>query len=413
MNYLETCDWLFNQLPMYQRSGKAAYKADLSNTTLLMNHLSNPQFGFRSVHVAGTNGKGSTSHMIASVLQESGYKVGLYTSPHLTDFRERIKVNGEMISENFVIDFVAENKSFFEESHLSFFEMTVGLAFDYFREQQVDIAVVEVGLGGRLDSTNVLLPEVSVITNIDLDHTQFLGNTLEAIAKEKAGIIKANTPVVIGKYQKETAPVFQEISESKNTKLILAYSESNEDLVKLDLLGEYQKENSQTAKTVLGCLTQGNTMSGKAFSKIDPNTIKKGLGRVVVNTGLKGRWQVLAKDPLTICDTAHNYSGLSSVMSQLASLNASVLHLVIGIVNDKNLKSLIPLFPENAKYYFCEADTKRALPVEDLESNFAEHNRRGSSYSSVLEAYAAAKMNAEENDIIYIGGSTFVVAEVL
>ena len=413
MNYLETCDWLFNQLPMYQRSGKAAYKADLSNTTLLMNHLSNPQFGFKSVHVAGTNGKGSTSHMIASVLQESGYKVGLYTSPHLTDFRERIKINGEMISENFVIDFVAENKSFFEESHLSFFEMTVGLAFDYFREQQVDIAVVEVGLGGRLDSTNVLLPEVSVITNIDLDHTQFLGNTLEAIAKEKAGIIKANTPVVIGKYQKETASVFQEISESKNTKLILAYSESNEDLVKLDLLGEYQKENSQTAKTVLGCLTQGNTMSGKAFSKIDPNTIKKGLGRVVVNTGLKGRWQVLAKDPLTICDTAHNYSGLSSVMSQLASLNASVLHLVIGIVNDKNLKSLIPLFPENAKYYFCEADTKRALPVEDLESNFAEHNRRGSSYSSVLEAYAAAKMNAEENDIIYIGGSTFVVAEVL
>jgi len=413
MNYLETCDWLFNQLPMYQRSGKAAYKADLSNTTLLMNHLSNPQFGFRSVHVAGTNGKGSTSHMIASVLQESGYKVGLYTSPHLTDFRERIKINGEMISENFVIDFVAENKSFFEESHLSFFEMTVGLAFDYFREQQVDIAVVEVGLGGRLDSTNVLLPEVSVITNIDLDHTQFLGNTLEAIAKEKAGIIKANTPVVIGKYQKETAPVFQEIAESKNSKLIPAYSESNEDLVKLDLLGEYQKENSQTAKTVLGCLTQGNTMSGKAFSKIDPNTIKKGLGRVVVNTGLKGRWQVLAKDPLTICDTAHNYSGLSSVMSQLASLNASVLHLVIGIVNDKNLKSLIPLFPENAKYYFCEADTKRALPVEDLESNFAEHNRRGSSYSSVLEAYAAAKMNAEENDIIYIGGSTFVVAEVL
>ena len=413
MNYLETCDWLFNQLPMYQRSGKAAYKADLSNTTLLMNHLSNPQFGFKSVHVAGTNGKGSTSHMIASVLQESGYKVGLYTSPHLTDFRERIKVNGEMISENFVIDFVAENKSFFEESHLSFFEMTVGLAFDYFREQQVDIAVVEVGLGGRLDSTNVLLPEVSVITNIDLDHTQFLGNTLEAIAKEKAGIIKANTPVVIGKYQKETAPVFQEIADDKSARLIPAYSESNEDLVNLDLLGEYQKENSQTAKTVLGCLAQGNTMSGQAFSKIDPNTIKEGLGRVVVNTGLKGRWQVLAKDPLTICDTAHNYSGLSSVMSQLASLNASVLHLVIGIVNDKNLKSLIPLFPENAKYYFCEADTKRALPVEDLESNFAEHNRRGSSYSSVLEAYAAAKVNAEKNDIIYIGGSTFVVAEVL
>lgn len=413
MNYLETCDWLFNQLPMYQRSGKAAYKADLSNTTLLMNHLSNPQFGFRSVHVAGTNGKGSTSHMIASVLQESGYKVGLYTSPHLTDFRERIKVNGEMISENFVIDFVAENKSFFEESHLSFFEMTVGLAFDYFREQQVDIAVVEVGLGGRLDSTNVLLPEVSVITNIDLDHTQFLGNTLEAIAKEKAGIIKANTPVVIGKYQKETAPVFQEIADGKSARLIPAYSKSNEDLIKLDLLGEYQKENSQTAKTVLGCLAQGNTMSGQAFSKIDPNTIKEGLGRVVVNTGLKGRWQVLAKDPLTICDTAHNYSGLSSVMSQLASLNASVLHLVIGIVNDKNLKSLIPLFPENAKYYFCEADTKRALPVEDLESNFAAHNRRGSSYSSVLEAYAAAKVNAEKNDIIYIGGSTFVVAEVL
>ena len=413
MNYLETCDWLFNQLPMYQRSGKAAYKADLSNTTLLMNHLSNPQFGFRSVHVAGTNGKGSTSHMIASVLQESGYKVGLYTSPHLTDFRERIKVNGEMISENFVIDFVAENKSFFEESHLSFFEMTVGLAFDYFREQQVDIAVVEVGLGGRLDSTNVLLPEVSVITNIDLDHTQFLGNSLEAIAKEKAGIIKANTPVVIGKYQKETAPIFQEIADGKSARLIPAYSESNEDLVELDLLGDYQKENSQTAKTVLACLAQGNTMSGKAFSKIDPNTIKEGLGRVVVNTGLKGRWQVLAKDPLTICDTAHNYAGLSSVMSQLASLNASVLHLVIGIVNDKNLKSLIPLFPENAKYYFCEADTKRALPVEDLESNFAEHNRRGSSYSSVLEAYAAAKMNAEKNDIIYIGGSTFVVAEVL
>ncbi len=413
MNYLETCDWLFNQLPMYQRSGKAAYKADLSNTNVLMDHLSNPQFAFRSVHVAGTNGKGSTSHMIASVLQESGYRVGLYTSPHLTDFRERIKINGEMISKRFVIDFVAENQTFFEESHLSFFEMTVGLAFDYFRNQQVDIAVVEVGLGGRLDSTNVLLPEVSVITNIDLDHTQFLGNTLQAIAREKAGIIKLNTPVVIGKYQKETAPVFQEIADSKNAKVIPAYSQTNFEICSLDLLGDYQKENSQTAKTVLNCLATGTTASGNAFSKIETDTLKSGLKRVVVNTGLKGRWQHLANNPLTICDTAHNHSGLSAAMSQLSSLKAPLLHMVIGIVNDKNLKSLIPLFPKHAKYYFCEADTKRALPVEVLQANFSAQNRRGSSYSSVSEAYAAAKANAEENDIIYIGGSTFVVAEVL
>jgi dihydrofolate synthase/folylpolyglutamate synthase len=413
MNYLETCDWLFNQLPMYQRSGKAAYKADLSNTIMLMDHLSNPQFDFKSVHVAGTNGKGSTSHMIASILQESGYKVGLYTSPHLTDFRERIKINGEMISEKFVVSFVAENKIFFEESQLSFFEMTVGLAFDYFREQKVDIAVVEVGLGGRLDSTNVLRPEVSVITNIDLDHTQFLGNTLSLIAKEKAGIIKSNTPVITGKYQKETASVFQDMADSLNAELIPAYSAIKSETFELDLLGEYQKENSQTARIVAECLADGITSSGETFSKIDLGSIKKGLKSVVVNTGLKGRWQLLSKKPVTICDTAHNSAGLAAVMSQLNKIESGELHLVIGIVNDKNLKSLIPLFPKNAKYYFCEANTKRALSVEVLKSSFAEENRWGKSYSSVLEAYATARMNAEENDVIYIGGSTFVVAEVL
>mgnify|MGYP003645659010 CR=1 FL=1 len=405
MNYLDTINWMFNQLPMYQNKGKVAFKKDLTNTYALSNHLNNPEKKIKSIHVAGTNGKGSTSHMIASVLQEAGYKVGLYTSPHLKDFRERIKVNGNVVSKQFVIQFIKRNKMFLENRSLSFFEMTVGMAFDYFAKQKVDIAIIEVGLGGRLDSTNIITPEVSVITNIGLDHTQFLGDTLELIAHEKAGIIKPNVPVVIGETQKETRPIFRRIAKENNTPIYFA----DQTIIKTyesDLKGSYQAKN---IKTVAQTLTVLQPLGFKTSEK----QIIKGLKNVVKNTGLLGRWQTLQYDPKIICDTAHNKEGLSYVIRQLEKETFKKLHMVIGMVNDKNIDSVLDLFPKKATYYFCKPDIPRGLDAEILKQYFAEKGYKGNAYKSVNEAFVFAKKQAKSNDLIYVGGSTFVVAEII
>ena len=390
---------------MYQRVGKAAYKADLSNTIKLAEYLGHPEQAFKSVHVAGTNGKGSTSHMLVSVLQEAGYKVGLYTSPHLKDFRERIKINGAMISEASVSDFVSAHKAYFESNQLSFFEMTVGLAFEEFRREKVDIAVIEVGLGGRLDSTNIITPEVCVITNIGLDHTQFLGDTIAQIAAEKAGIIKKDVPVVIGERQKETTQVFTKIAESKGAPILFA-EEINTDVVPSDLKGMYQKANQRTALTVLKVLQEKDWV-------ISEGNLKEGLAKVVENTGLLGRWQVLQEYPKVICDTAHNKEGLLLTMKQLQTENFKRLHIVLGMVSDKDLDEILPLFPKVATYYFCEPNIGRAIKVELLQAQASEFGLVGSRYESVKNAYNNALKEANPKDVIYIGGSTFVVAEVL
>lgn len=405
MNYYDTVNWMFNQLPMYQNKGKAAYKEDLGNTILLANHLNNPENKFRSIHVAGTNGKGSTSHMIASVLQEAGYRVGLYTSPHLKDFRERIRINGKEISKQFVIQFIKRNKHFFEENSLSFFEMTVGLAFEYFAKKEVDIAIIEVGLGGRLDSTNIITPLVSVITNIGLDHTQFLGNTIEAIAKEKAGIIKTEIPVVIGETQKKTEPIFKKIALKNNSPIYFA-DQTISKVYECDLKGSYQVHNIKTTVQTLTLLQQLGFNSSE-------KQIAKGFKNVITNTGLLGRWQVLGNSPKIICDTAHNKEGLTYVMKQLQEEHYERLHLVIGVVNDKNIDNIISLFPKNATYYFCKPDIQRGLDAKELANKFKRIGFEGEVYKSVANAYQIAQKNAAKNDLIYIGGSTFVVAEVL
>ena len=405
MTYQDTLNWMFSQLPMYQRQGKTAFKKDLSNTLKLAEHLNNPENKFKSVHVAGTNGKGSTSHILASVLQEAGYKVGLYTSPHLKDFRERIKINGQEVSKHFVIGFIKRNKGFFEANKLSFFEMTVGRAFDYFAKQNVDIAVVEVGLGGRLDSTNIVIPEVSIITNIGLDHTQFLGDTLEAIAFEKGGIIKPNIPVVIGETQKETAPVFKSLAKSCDSEILFADQLVSE-VYKSDLIGSYQSKN---IKTVVQTVKQ---LQGKGF-KISKKNIKQGLLKVVKNTGLLGRWQILKERPKVVCDTGHNREGLIYVMQQLSNETFESLHIVFGVVNDKDLRSILDLLPKKATYYFCKPNIPRGLDAEELQQTFSSYKLKGRAYKSVNEAYNSALNNARKDDFIYVGGSTFVVAEII
>ena len=405
MNYSETLDWLFTQLPMYQRIGAAAYKVDLSNTIKLTEYLNEPQDSFKSVHVAGTNGKGSTSHLLASVLQEAGYKVGLYTSPHLKDFRERIKINGQMIPKEEVVQFVENHQSFFEENQLSFFEMTVGLAFDYFRKEKADLAIIEVGLGGRLDSTNVINPEVSVITNIGLDHTRFLGTTLQEIASEKAGIIKTNIPVVIGETTSETKKVFQQKASEVVTGITFVEAEIPLDY-KSDLLGDYQQKNIKSAVETIKILQ-------KKGWNISAENIKKGFLNVVSNTGLQGRWQVLNEQPKVICDTAHNKEGLILVMKQLQKEEFKTLHIVLGMVDDKNLESVLPLFSKKATYYFCKPNVIRGLDVSVLSKKAKQFGLLGNSYDSVNEAYKSALQNSDKEDVIYIGGSTFVVAEVL
>jgi len=405
MNYQETTNWMFNQLPMYQLQGASAYKEDLTNIKLLATHLDNPQSRLKCIHVAGTNGKGSTSHMLASVLQEAGYKVGLYTSPHLKDFRERIKINGEEISEDFVCEFVAKHKDFFEANDMSFFEMSVGLAFDYFASEKTDIAIIEVGLGGRLDATNIITPLVSVITNIGLDHTQFLGNTLEAIAGEKAGIIKPNVPVVIGEYTNETQPVFLAKAEENKAPIFFA-SDLVSEVFPSDLIGDYQFHNKKTVQQTIAVLNSQNEF------KVSEESLKSGLSKVVKNTGLQGRWQQLGENPKIICDTAHNKHGLAVVMNQLQNEKFEKLHIVLGVVNDKDLDSILPLFPKNAQYYFCRPDSSRGLDTEILKEAAKKYDLSGEKYDSVAEAFAAAQQNAAENDFIYVGGSTFVVAEL-
>jgi dihydrofolate synthase/folylpolyglutamate synthase len=405
MTYKETINWLFSQLPMYQRQGKTAFKKDLTNILALAKYLNNPEKKFKSIHIAGTNGKGSTGHMLASILQEAGYKVGLYTSPHLKDFRERIKINGICIRKNCVSNFVKKNKTFLEAQGLSFFEMTVGMAFDYFAKKKVDIAIIEVGLGGRLDSTNIITPEISIITNIGYDHTQFLGNTLSEIAYEKAGIIKRGIPVVIGETHKETLPVFKEKAAQLNSKLFIAENDNNK-LPPSDLKGEYQTHNIKTVLTSVSILKELGW-------HIDSDNIQKGLLHVVKNTGLLGRWQVLQLQPKIICDTAHNKEGLQYTLKQLAKENYHNLHIVLGVVNDKNLATILPLFPKKATYYFCKAKVPRALDAALLAQKAKTYKLTGNTYPSVNDALKQAKINAGIDDVIYIGGSTFVVAEIV
>jgi dihydrofolate synthase/folylpolyglutamate synthase len=406
MDYQETVGWMFRQLPMYQHQGASAYKKDLTNTLILAKHLGNPEKMVRCIHVAGTNGKGSTSHMLASIFMEAGYKTGLYTSPHLKDFRERIKIDGKEIPEDAVVGFIARNKTFFEENQLSFFEMTVGLAFDHFAKENIDIAIIETGLGGRLDSTNIITPLLSVITNIGIDHTQILGNTIESIAREKAGIIKPGVPVVIGEYTPETKPVFIAKADECKSDIYFASDEINES-VPSDLLGDYQEHNKKTVIRSVQILRKH-----QQFAVSDAH-IKTGLMHVVKNTGLLGRWQQVGEHPTIICDTAHNSHGLQIVMKQIMESKFDQLHIVLGVVNDKDLDEILPLLPRSAHYYFCRPNIPRGLGAEILSEKALHYDLKGSAYESVSEAYDKARENASENDLIYVGGSNFVVAEIL
>jgi len=406
MNYKETLIWMFDKLPMYQTQGATAYRKDITNTVLLSKHLGNPEHYLKCIHIAGTNGKGSTSHLLASVLQEAGYTVGLYTSPHLKDYRERITINGKPISEDYICDFINKNITFFEVHELSFFEMSVGLAFEYFVKQKTDINIIEVGMGGRLDSTNIITPLVSVITNIGLDHTQFLGDTLEAIAFEKAGIIKYNIPVVIGEYSSETASVFLTKAKKMHSEIYFA-SDLIKETYPSALLGDYQVQNKKTVMQTIKVLQEKKILS------ISEDAIKKGFLNVIKNTGLQGRWQQLGSNPKIICDTAHNAHGLKIVLNQLKNEKFDRLHIVLGLVNDKNLDEILPLFPKNAIYYFCKPPVTRGLDSEILMKKAYEYNLTGKTYNSVSNAYQTAKEKANTNDFIYIGGSTFIVAEIL
>ena len=419
---------MFNKLPMYQRIGAAAYKPDLNNTIQLLELLDNPHRDFKSIHIAGTNGKGSVSHMLASVFQEAGYKTGLYTSPHLRDFRERIRINGEMLPEENVVQFIDTYKDQFEAMQLSFFEMTVGLAFDYFSKEQVDIAIVEVGMGGRLDSTNLITPELSVITNIDFDHMKFLGDTRAKIAYEKAGIIKPVIPVVIGETHPETQQVFIEKAKEENSPiyfadqifdcgkiLIESLTEQRFDVWKsselymeslgIPLLGNYQQKNLTTVMCAFDLLRD-------KFNLTDDD-IRDGLAKVIRNTHLMGRWQILCNDPLTIADTGHNVAGISEVVRQLADMSYNKLHFVLGMVNDKDIDSVLQLLPHNCEYYFCKADIPRGLDAHILAEMAFDMGLRGLVYESVSHAYRSAVNAAHFGDVVFIGGSNFTVAEVV
>jgi len=429
MNYQQTLDFLYSKLPMFTRVGASAFKKDLTNTIILCEALDNPQNKFKSIHVAGTNGKGSTSHMLASVLQAQGFKTGLYTSPHLKDFRERIRINGKMISKAEVKSFVRANKKLIYKVEPSFFEVTVAMAFEHFAKHQVDIAVIEVGLGGRLDSTNIITPEISVITNISLDHTNMLGNTLQEIAAEKAGIIKKAIPVVIGETQAESRPVFiakaKEVNAPvlfaddllhakgisvKNGMLKLSIYEGNElkypDL-KSDLTGLYQPKNITTVIKALEILSQHKE------TEIANHAIYEGLKQVKKLTGLQGRWQTLSKKPLVICDTGHNEAGITEVIKNIEQTPHNKLNIVFGMVKDKDITKVLSLMPKHADYYFCKPDIERGLDPNELLEQAAVFGLSGSSYNSVSEAKKSAIEKALENDLVFIGGSTFVVAEAL
>jgi dihydrofolate synthase/folylpolyglutamate synthase len=433
MDYQQTLNYLYNQLPMFTRIGASAFKTDLTNTIVLCERVGNPQLKFKSVHVGGTNGKGSTSHMLASILQKAGYKTGLYTSPHLRDFRERIRINGEMISEQEVVDFVAQYQHDFEAIQPSFFEMTVAMAFDHFARHQVDIAIVEVGLGGRLDSTNIITPLLSVITNIGWDHMNLLGNTLPDIAGEKAGIIKPNIPVIIGEYQQETAEVFTRKAAQENARIQFASEEfellksevidlqSGRELreimmedrlnhkiynLKLDLTGTYQLKN---VKTVLAAVTD---LKAQEFAITDEH-IHTALQQVKVLTGLHGRWEVISRHPLTICDTGHNPDGMIEVLKNIKATPYRHLHFVIGMVNDKDISKVLHILPQEATFYFCKPDIPRGLEAASLQQQGATYGLKGNAYLSVKEAITAAQSAAEDADLVFVGGSTFVVAEAV
>ncbi|MCE2776931.1 MAG: bifunctional folylpolyglutamate synthase/dihydrofolate synthase [Algoriphagus sp.] len=426
MNYQETLDYLFNALPMFQRVGASAYKADLTNTIALCIHLGNPQEQFKSIHVAGTNGKGSTSHSLASIFQAAGYKTGLYTSPHLKSFTERIRINGEEINKEDVVQFVATHKGFLDQLQPSFFEMTVGLAFWYFAKEEVDIAIIEVGMGGRLDSTNVISPELCVITNIGFDHTQFLGDTLPQIAGEKAGIIKEAVPVVVSHTQKEIQSVFLQKAASMQANLVFAdqrwevrrireaafrkasYTvKGGKEIFDLefDLQGDYQRFN------LPGILESVEQLRQQGW-KLTKEALQLGLAHVSEYTGLKGRWQILQTQPLTIADTGHNEAGILEVVNQLKNYTYSQLWMVIGMVNDKDISKVLELLPRDATYIFCQANLPRAIDAELLASKALEKGLSGQVIPKVTEAIEFARKNAGADDLIFIGGSTFVVAEI-
>ncbi len=431
MSYSETLDYLYSILPMFSKVGDAAIKKDLTNTLKLCSHLGNPHQKFRSIHVAGTNGKGSTSHMLAAILQRSGYKTGLYTSPHLLDFRERIRIDGQMVSQEFVIDFVADHRSFIEEIRPSFFEVTVAMAFQHFAEQNVDIAVVETGLGGRLDSTNVISPLLSVITNISADHTHMLGNTLESIAGEKAGIIKQGIPVVVSEKEFPAAQVFMDKASSSESKLYFAsdnwkveplersedglllsasktdeHNESEPLYLTLDLPGTYQIKNLK------GVLNAVEVLRVQGFDISDGN-LRSALADVKSITGLRARWQTLLRMPLVICDTGHNEAGWKEVLENLKQTTFDRLHMVVGIMKDKSLEKLLEIMPKDATYYYCSAAFERALPAQELARQAETHGLEGTFYPDVLTAVKEALIKADKLDCIFIGGSTFIVSEAL
>ncbi len=416
MTYQETLDYMFAQLPMYQRIGAAAYKADMQPTLDLMEALGHPERKFKSIHVAGTNGKGSVSHFLASILQEAGYKVGLYTSPHLVDFRERIRINGEMIPEQKVVDFVSGQWSVVS-GQCSFFEMTVGMAFDYFAREKVDVAVVEVGMGGRLDSTNVVVPELSIITNIGLDHTQFLGDTLEKIAGEKAGIIKEGVPVVIGETQAETRPVFEAVAAERKAPIVFAddnYRIDNITDYTTELTGAYQRKNLATVLQAVDVLRENSSFL------IPHSSLQKGLARVVDNTHLRGRWEKIGERPLTICETAHNADGIEAMMQSLQRVDFKRLHIIYGCVNDKDfrkilhlLHSSLPTPHSSLTWRFSQPSVPRGLPVGDLQAAAREMGIEGEAYPQVKEAITAARAAAGEDDLVLVTGSIFLVADAL
>jgi dihydrofolate synthase/folylpolyglutamate synthase len=393
---------MFSKLPMYQKVGGSAYRPGLERILAMDAHLDQPHRTLKSIHVAGTNGKGSTSHILASVLQSAGYKVGLYTSPHLLDFRERIKVNGQLITEKKVIKFIERHAAYFESEQISFFEMTVGMAFDHFRESQVDYAIVEVGLGGRLDATNIIIPVLSVITNIGLDHTEFLGNTRTQIAKEKAGIIKSGIPVVVGQKDEETQKVFEEIALQQSSKLTFAKVQDQD--WETDLKGVYQVQNIQTVLTSLACLND---------PKINLHTIKQGFKNVISNTGLLGRWQIIADSPQLILDVGHNKEGLSFLVIELQKLEFDHLHLIMGFVKGKKVVDLISLFPSEASFYLSSPKIDRAIPLSTLKAELTGSSKNIDFFPTVIDALNKARSSANTNDLILVCGSTFVVAEVL
>lgn len=434
MNYKETCDYLYRQMPMFERQGASGYKEGLDNTLALDKHFGHPHRAYATIHVGGTNGKGSVSHSIASILQQCGYRVGLYTSPHLVDFRERIRVNGKPVSERYVTKFVETERSFFEPLHPSFFEVTTAMAFKYFRDKEVDIAVVEVGLGGRLDCTNIITPLVSVITNISFDHTQFLGNTLAKIASEKAGIIKKGVPVIIGEDNEETRPVFE--AKAKEMEAPIVFAEDDPMVISAtpsvnggmnyltmmfgelhcDLGGLYQVKNMNTLMPVLKVLVDKGFLAqctNEASIAKCAYELRESLSNVAANTGLMGRWQVVDQHPMVVCDTGHNVGGWQYLSQQLASVNCQKMHIVFGMVNDKDVNGVLELLPKNAIYYFTKADSKRAIPERSLQAMAKDTGLTGNAYPTVAEAYKAAREVASERDFIFVGGSSYVVGDFL